>query len=185
MLSPSSPELSPKSHNFSTMKKFFVEKTFDRYLLFGLSSVFCQNSLTLKVCPPILEKKPNFQNDQKSRKNGTNIDIILSFLAKSVDKHSITLVHITYPPLECLSRPMDVLLLFSVEGSLVLASSVIFAGIYVHLSSYVLIMKGLVHFGLVCNIHQHELHRSMTFEFKASLFSNDEAGEKYGDASQQ
>ena len=27
------------------------------------------------------------------------MDIILSFLAKSVDKHSITLVHITYPPL--------------------------------------------------------------------------------------
>ena len=123
MLSPLSPEFSPKSHNFSTMKKFFVEKTFDRYLLFGLSSVFGQNSLTLlkncyfivvsfknwlkyhvwllwcKVCPPILEKKPNFQNGQKSRKNGTNLDKILSFLAKSVDKHSITLVHITYPPL--------------------------------------------------------------------------------------
>ena len=27
--------------------------------------------------------------------------------------------------------------------------------------------------------------RGMTFEFKAFLFSNDEAGEKYGDASQQ
>ena len=35
--------------------------------------------------------------------------------------------------LECLSRPMDVLLLFSVKGSLVLASNVVFAGIYVHL----------------------------------------------------
>ena len=125
MLSPLSPEVSPKSHNFSTMKKFFVEKTFDRYLLFGLSSVFGQNSLTLlkncyfivvsfknwlkyhvwllwcKVCLPILEKEPNSQNGQKSQKNGTNMDIILSFLAKSVDKHSITLVHITYPPLVC------------------------------------------------------------------------------------
>ena len=50
-------------------------------------------------------------------------------------------------------------------------------------SSY--IKKGLVHFGLVCNIHQPELHRGMTFEFKAFLFSNDEAGEKYGEASQQ
>ena len=44
-------------------------------------------------------KKSNFQNGQKSRENRTNIDIILSFLAKSVDKHGITLVHITYPPL--------------------------------------------------------------------------------------
>ena len=41
-----------------------------------------------------------------------------------------------------------------------------------------LITKGLVHFGLVCNIHQPELHRGMTFEFKAFLFSNDEAGDK-------
>ena len=48
-----------------------------------------------------------------------------------------------------------------------------------------LITKGLVHFSLVCNIHQPELHRGMTFESKAFLFSNDEAGEKYGDASQQ
>ena len=48
-----------------------------------------------------------------------------------------------------------------------------------------LITKGLVHFDLVCNIHQPELHRGRTFEFKAFLFSNDEAGEKYGDASQQ
>ena len=48
-----------------------------------------------------------------------------------------------------------------------------------------LIAKGLVHFSLVCNIHQPELHRGMTFEFKAFLFSNNEAGDKYGDASQQ
>ena len=48
-----------------------------------------------------------------------------------------------------------------------------------------LITKGLVHFGLVCNIRQPELDRGMTFEFKAFLFFNDEAGEKYGDASQQ
>ena len=45
--------------------------------------------------------------------------------------------------------------------------------------------KGLVHLGLVCNIHQPELHEGMTFESKAFLFSIDEAGEKYGDASQQ
>ena len=29
------------------------------------------------------------------------MDIILSFLAKPVDKHGITLVHITHPPLRC------------------------------------------------------------------------------------
>ena len=28
------------------------------------------------------------------------MDITLSFLAKSLDKHGITLVHITYPPLD-------------------------------------------------------------------------------------
>ena len=48
-----------------------------------------------------------------------------------------------------------------------------------------LITKGLVHFDLVCNIHQPELHRGLPVEFKAFLFSNDEAGDKYGDASQQ
>ena len=48
-----------------------------------------------------------------------------------------------------------------------------------------LITKDLVHLGLVCNIHQPELHGGMTFESKAFLFSNDEAGEKYDDASQQ
>ena len=48
-----------------------------------------------------------------------------------------------------------------------------------------LITKGLVNFDLVCNIHQPELHRGMTFEFKAFLSSNDEADDKYGDASQQ
>ena len=44
MLSPLSPENSPKSHNFSTMKKLFVEETFDRYLLLRLASFFSQNS---------------------------------------------------------------------------------------------------------------------------------------------
>ena len=48
-----------------------------------------------------------------------------------------------------------------------------------------LITKGLVHFGLVWNIHQPELRRGMSFGSKAFLFSNDEAGEKYGDANQQ
>ena len=48
-----------------------------------------------------------------------------------------------------------------------------------------LITKGLVHVGLVCNIYQPEVHGGMTFVSKAFVFSNDEAGEKYGDASLQ
>ena len=56
----------------------------------------------VRFVSPFSKKKPNFQNDQKSRENGTNMDIILSFLAKPVDKHGTTLVHITYPPLELL-----------------------------------------------------------------------------------
>ena len=45
-------------------------------------------------------KKPYFQNGQKNpRENRTNKDIILLILAKPLDKHGITLVHITYPPL--------------------------------------------------------------------------------------
>ena len=41
-------------------------------------------------------EKPNFQNDQKSRENGTNMDRIFLFLAKPLEKHGITLMHITY-----------------------------------------------------------------------------------------
>ena len=44
MLSPLSPENSPKSQSFSTMKQFFVENASDRYLLIGLSSFFSQNN---------------------------------------------------------------------------------------------------------------------------------------------
>ena len=77
------------------------------------------------------------------------------------------------PCLECLSRPMDVLSLFSVEGSLVLASK----SYLLRFMFIFLITKGLVHFGLVCSIHQPELHRGMTFECKAFLFYNDEKSE--------
>ena len=38
----------------------------------------------------------------KSRENRTHMDIILLFLTKQLDKHGITLVHITYPPLNVL-----------------------------------------------------------------------------------
>ena len=48
---------------------------------------------------PLFSKKAKLSKWPKSRKNRTNMDIILSFLAKPVDKHGITLVHITYPPL--------------------------------------------------------------------------------------
>ena len=39
---------------------------------------------------PHFGKKAKLQNGQKSRKNRTNMDIILSFLAKPVDKRGIT-----------------------------------------------------------------------------------------------
>ena len=50
----------------------------------------------VRFVPPFSKKSQTF----KSRENRTNIDIILSFLGKPVDKHGTTLVHITYPPLD-------------------------------------------------------------------------------------
>ena len=49
---------------------------------------------------PLLSKKSQTFKMTKKPGNRTNMDITLSFLAKSLDKHGITLVHITYPPLE-------------------------------------------------------------------------------------
>ena len=48
---------------------------------------------------PHFRKKAKLSKWPKSRENKTNIDIILSFLAKPVDKQGTTPVHITYPPL--------------------------------------------------------------------------------------
>ena len=48
---------------------------------------------------PHFQKKPSFQNGQKSQENRTNMDINLSSLAKPEDKRGITLLHITYLPL--------------------------------------------------------------------------------------
>ena len=48
---------------------------------------------------PLFSKKNRLSKWPKSRENMTNMDIILLFLAKPLDKHGITLVHITYPPL--------------------------------------------------------------------------------------
>ena len=107
----------------------FVEKvfnTFDMYLLSGLSSLFSQNRWAVlkncyfcctfekltqnipftQLCPTIFEKMPDFQNDQRSRENRTNMDIILLFLAKQPDKHGITPLHITIPPLMIESGPV-------------------------------------------------------------------------------
>ena len=44
-------------------------------------------------------KKAKISKWPKKPGNRTNMDITLSFLAKSLDKHGITQVHITYPPL--------------------------------------------------------------------------------------
>ena len=54
----------------------------------------------VRFVPLFSIKNPNFQNGQKSRENKTNMDILLSFLTKPLDKHGVTLVHITYPPLD-------------------------------------------------------------------------------------
>ena len=57
----------------------------------------------VRLSPHFRKKKSNFLNGQKSCENRTNIDIILSFLAKPVDKHGITLVFFPYPPLQLMS----------------------------------------------------------------------------------
>ena len=90
-------------------------------LLFGLSSLFSQNSRALlKNCEFIVvpfkeltknmlfdcfgvRSSPHFFKSQtfkmaKSRENRTNMDIIL--LANPLNKHRTTPVHITYSPLE-------------------------------------------------------------------------------------
>ena len=48
---------------------------------------------------PLFSKKSQIPKWPKKPGNRTNMDITLSFLAKSLDKHGVTLVHITYPPL--------------------------------------------------------------------------------------
>ena len=94
------------------------------YLLLGLSSLCSQNSRTfLKNCyvtvvpftkltktscltalvqglSPHFRKKAKPYERQKSQESWTNMDIILLFLAKPLDKHGTTLIHITYPPLK-------------------------------------------------------------------------------------
>ena len=73
----------------------------------------------VRFVSPFSKKKSNFQNGQKSRENRTSLDIILSFLAKPVDKHGITLVYIPYPPLQLMSlEPSD----FSLPVFLLLTS---------------------------------------------------------------
>ena len=52
---------------------------------------------------------------KKRRENRTNMDIILLILAKTLDKHGTTLVHITYPPLvfQYPHKPLLTMSLFS------------------------------------------------------------------------
>ena len=54
--------------------------------------------LGIRFVPPF-SKKAKLSKWQKSRENSTNMDIILSLLAKPLDKHSIIPVHITCLPL--------------------------------------------------------------------------------------
>ena len=52
----------------------------------------------VRFVPPISENKQNFHNDQKSWENRTNMDMILLFLAKPLDKHGI-LASVSFSPL--------------------------------------------------------------------------------------
>ena len=49
---------------------------------------------------PLFSKKSQTFKMAKKQGKRTNMDIILSFLAKPLDKHGITPVHVTYPPLD-------------------------------------------------------------------------------------
>ena len=54
----------------------------------------------MRFAAPFSEKKADLSEWKKNPgENGTNVDIILLILAKSLDKHGTTLVHITYPSL--------------------------------------------------------------------------------------
>ena len=53
---------------------------------------------------PYFRKKAKIPKWPKKPGNRTNMDTTLSFLAKSLDKHGVTLVHITYPPLNDTNR---------------------------------------------------------------------------------
>ena len=106
------PKKRSKKPQFFHKNIVFVEKVFDIYLLFGLSLLFSQNSctfwtknilfdysgVTFAPPPPPFLKKPNFQSRAKKPGTRTNMDIILSILAKPLDRHGI-LLHITYLPL--------------------------------------------------------------------------------------
>ena len=112
------PRKQSKKPRFSPINIVFVEKVFDMYLLLGWFSLFSQNfpKKLLLVCTfekltknilfdcfgvlsLIFEKSQTFKVTKESGKIGTNMDIILLFLGKPLDKHGIALVHITYPPL--------------------------------------------------------------------------------------
>ena len=59
---------------------------------------------------PLFSKKAKLSKWPKKPGKRTNMDIILSFLAKPQDKHGITLVHITYSPLSQLPNPKNAIL---------------------------------------------------------------------------
>ena len=70
------------------------------YLSNIISKMLCLTAV-FKVCLPIFEKSQTFKMAKRAVKIGqVYMDIILSFLAKPVDKHGITPVHITYSRLE-------------------------------------------------------------------------------------
>ena len=117
------PRKQPKMPHFFHKNSFFLKKMFNMYPLLGLFSLFSQykraflkklslncrtfQKLTRNILSdcfgasfvPLVSKKAKLSKWPKSRENRTNMDIILLFLVKPLDKHGITLVRITYPPL--------------------------------------------------------------------------------------
>ena len=64
--------------------------------------------MTLKIkmvegLSPHFPRKAKLSKLPKSLENMKNVDIILSFLAKALNKHGTTLLHITYSPMNMLA----------------------------------------------------------------------------------
>ena len=97
-------------------KNTVVEKAFDMYLLLSLPHLLVKIAVSfvnyeklttdilfecfgVRFLLPFAKNKTKLSKWLTSREYRTNIDIILLFLGKPVDKRGITQVRITYPPL--------------------------------------------------------------------------------------
>ena len=93
------PQFLPEKHSYLSEKFLISLYLLKNWLKHPVQLLWCD------VCPPFSKKRPNFQNSQIGRENRTNKDNLnLLFLAKPLDKHGTTLVHITYPPLSIITK---------------------------------------------------------------------------------